>query len=220
MKFMKRKRLNFNKICHFSFKRKKQRTRITVSSEESTPSASLEERDDPNVESSKDASELNGLPANIFAFPEDVSMMSMDSSASNKKTAKVTVHNSLVLNYTAPLLPPLASGGDTVTYESFHSQIPSSEQKSEEKMVPSFLAHSRMFRRLSQWAFEQVDTGESGTVNKKEVYAGLLLIHYKLASYAGFVFCKVSLPYADIILHEMSLALVSGFIMSVNLFFL
>ena len=160
MKF-KRKRLSFNTMCYFPFKRKRKRAKITTinSEEESDPPSPFfvgeQRNNDPKQESSKDASssELHSLPANIFAIPEDVSMMSMNSSASNTKQAtKVTVHNSLVLNYTAaPLLPPLTSGGgDTVTCESFRSSRISSsldKQKSDETMIPSLLAHSGMFQR-------------------------------------------------------------------------
>mmetsp|Transcript_21521 Transcript_21521/g.26624 ORF Transcript_21521/g.26624 Transcript_21521/m.26624 type:complete len:215 (-) Transcript_21521:32-676(-) len=43
---------------------------------------------------------------------------------------------------------------------------------------------------MTDWAFDVVDTDKSGDVDKKELYAGLLLIHINLATYAGPAACK------------------------------
>ena len=55
----------------------------------------------------------------------------------------------------------------------------------------SWLSRTKYFRNLSNWAFDVVDTDGSGSVDEKELYAGLLLIHLKLGSYAGPAACKV-----------------------------
>ena len=61
------------------------------------------------------------------------------------------------------------------------------------KAKTSILTRSQTFQSLVKWAFEQVDTDNSGTIDKKELYAGLLLIHLHLASYAGPAACEVSM---------------------------
>jgi len=54
----------------------------------------------------------------------------------------------------------------------------------------SWLSRTSNFRKMSNWAFEVVDTDGSGCVDEKELYSGLLLIHLKLGSYAGPAACK------------------------------
>ena len=41
-----------------------------------------------------------------------------------------------------------------------------------------------------QYTFQTIDTDQSGSIDKKELYSGLLLIHLKLATYAGPAACK------------------------------
>jgi hypothetical protein len=41
-------------------------------------------------------------------------------------------------------------------------------------------------------AFNDCDTSKSGEVDKQELYAGLLLVHLKLAKFAGAAACYVS----------------------------
>lgn len=60
------------------------------------------------------------------------------------------------------------------------------------KLKSSFLTRSKTFQSLVNWSFDQVDTDGSGTIDKKELYAGLLLIHLHLAVYAGPAACEVS----------------------------
>jgi hypothetical protein len=54
----------------------------------------------------------------------------------------------------------------------------------------SFLATSKYFHKLVNWAFDVVDIDQSGHVDKKELYSGLILIHLKLASYLGPAACR------------------------------
>jgi hypothetical protein len=54
----------------------------------------------------------------------------------------------------------------------------------------SFLAKSKHFHKLVDWAFDAVDVDQSGLVDKKELYSGLILIHLKLASYLGPAACR------------------------------
>jgi len=54
----------------------------------------------------------------------------------------------------------------------------------------SWLCRTRYFRRMCDWAFVVVDTDQSGTVDEKELYSGLLLIHLKLGTFAGPAACR------------------------------
>jgi Ca2+-binding EF-hand superfamily protein len=40
------------------------------------------------------------------------------------------------------------------------------------------------------WAFQSIDIDQSGMVDKKELYSGLVLIHLKLAAYLGPAACR------------------------------
>ena len=54
----------------------------------------------------------------------------------------------------------------------------------------SWLARTPAFRRMCDNAFHAIDTDGSGTVDEKELYSGLLLIHLKLGTYAGPAACR------------------------------
>jgi len=54
----------------------------------------------------------------------------------------------------------------------------------------SVLARSARFKKLSNSIFDSIDVDKSGTVDRHELYAGLLLIHLRLARYAGGAACK------------------------------
>jgi len=58
------------------------------------------------------------------------------------------------------------------------------------KTKSSFLTKSFFFKRLCRWAFKKIDTDKNGTVDKKELYSGLLLIHLNLSKYCGAAACK------------------------------
>ena len=54
----------------------------------------------------------------------------------------------------------------------------------------SWLTRTKRFCQLSNWAFDVIDTDGSGSVDEKELYSGLLLIHLKLGCYAGPAACR------------------------------
>ena len=56
----------------------------------------------------------------------------------------------------------------------------------------SWLTSSRFFQKLVDRSFEVVDADQSGDVTLDELYAGLLLIHLRLAVYVGAPACRVS----------------------------
>uniref|UniRef100_A0A7S1UZZ3 EF-hand domain-containing protein n=1 Tax=Grammatophora oceanica TaxID=210454 RepID=A0A7S1UZZ3_9STRA len=62
--------------------------------------------------------------------------------------------------------------------------------KKKKKGKGSWISRSKWFRDLSDNAFTVIDADESGCVDEKELYSGLLLIHLKLGSYAGPAACK------------------------------
>jgi EF hand len=54
----------------------------------------------------------------------------------------------------------------------------------------SWLCRTKYFRNMCDAAFETIDQDESGSVDEKELYSGLLLIHLQLGMYAGPAACK------------------------------
>jgi Ca2+-binding EF-hand superfamily protein len=54
----------------------------------------------------------------------------------------------------------------------------------------SWLSRSKRFRKWCEWAFQVIDTDKSNSVDEKELYSGLLLIHLKLGTYAGPAACR------------------------------
>jgi EF-hand domain pair len=55
---------------------------------------------------------------------------------------------------------------------------------------PNWLCRTKLFQNACNTAFEAVDLDGSGTVDEKELYSGLLLIHLKLGTYAGPAACR------------------------------
>ena len=53
-----------------------------------------------------------------------------------------------------------------------------------------WLARNKRFQKLCDAVFESIDTDGSGSIDEKELYAGLLLIHLKLGAYAGPAACR------------------------------
>lgn len=53
----------------------------------------------------------------------------------------------------------------------------------------SFLTRTAVFQRVAKSAFRECDTDSTGAINKTELYAGILLVHVKLAKYAGAAAC-------------------------------
>eukprot|EP00978_Attheya_sp_CCMP212_P016100 scaffold41918_cov45-Attheya_sp.AAC.5 len=102
------------------------------------------------------------------------------------------------------LLPGMADddGGTHIFEDSFSRNTPvgshrspqaqaKSKSKTDISHSASFLGRSKYFRKLCKWAFHEIDTDNSGEVDEKELYSGLLLIHLKLATYAGPAACRM-----------------------------
>lgn len=54
----------------------------------------------------------------------------------------------------------------------------------------SIILRSKWFERLVSYVFDLVDVDQSGKICKKELYAGLILVHLKLAAYIGPAACR------------------------------
>ena len=54
----------------------------------------------------------------------------------------------------------------------------------------SWLMRNKRFQKLCDSVFDAIDTDNSGRVDEKELYAGLLLIHLKFGAYAGPAACR------------------------------
>ena len=65
--------------------------------------------------------------------------------------------------------------------------VPASAKK---KKTGNIWTRSKNFKKLTDWAFKTIDADGSGQVDKKELYTGLLMIHLKLATYAGPAACR------------------------------
>ena len=65
------------------------------------------------------------------------------------------------------------------------------------KTRKSWISSNKQFRKMADWAFDVIDTDQSGFVDEKELYSGLLLIHLKLGSFAGPAACKVRNQHAE-----------------------
>ena len=61
---------------------------------------------------------------------------------------------------------------------------------SKKKKTGNMWTRSKNFKKLTDWAFKTIDADGSGQVDKKELYTGLLMIHLKLATYAGPAACR------------------------------
>jgi hypothetical protein len=64
------------------------------------------------------------------------------------------------------------------------------QSKSKPRLPSSWLTRSKRFRKWCEWAFELIDTDKTNSVDEKELYSGLLLIHLKLGTYAGPAACR------------------------------
>lgn len=54
----------------------------------------------------------------------------------------------------------------------------------------TILTRSRTFQKLVDYSYDVIDSDGSGTIDKKELYAGLILIHLNLAAYVGPAACR------------------------------
>jgi len=90
---------------------------------------------------------------------------------------------------TAAAAPTVAATSSAPSPSASAASSPRSP-RSRRSAASSFLCRTRYFRRLCDWAFEAIDTDKSGSVDEKELYSGLLLIHLKLGSLAGPAACR------------------------------
>lgn len=54
----------------------------------------------------------------------------------------------------------------------------------------AFFTKSKVFKNMVDKAFVVIDADGSGEIDKKELYAGLILIHLRLAAYVGAAACR------------------------------
>lgn len=63
-------------------------------------------------------------------------------------------------------------------------------KKRNEKIRRPWLCRTRFFKGMIENSFKLIDQDNSGSVDEKELYSGLLLIHLNLGLYAGPAACK------------------------------
>ena len=56
----------------------------------------------------------------------------------------------------------------------------------------NWITRSKWFKNLSKWAFSVCDKDKTGHITKAELYTGVILVHLKIAKYAGAAACFVS----------------------------
>ena len=76
--------------------------------------------------------------------------------------------------------------------QSSSSKLRSSAISKLVKKKASYLTNTEYFRNTVNSAFDKIDVDKSGDVTLEELYAGLLLIHLKMAIYVGAPACRVS----------------------------
>ena len=54
----------------------------------------------------------------------------------------------------------------------------------------TFFSKSKRFQKLVDHVYASIDTDNSGEIDKQELYAGLILIHLRLAAYVGPAACR------------------------------
>lgn len=102
-----------------------------------------------------------------------------------KNRNQATAANPPVTEVPSPTAPePLSSAKQR--------QAPENSVTTTTKRVPvgNWLCRTRLFRKICASAFDMVDVDGSGSVDEKELYSGLLLIHLKLGCYAGPAACR------------------------------
>lgn len=105
-------------------------------------------------------------------------------------------------NRTSDNKSPLFGG----SANSYGSAMPQSKRdlflkKKKPKSKPkkgSIMTRSKTFQNLVNYTFDTIDSDKSGTIDKKELYTGLILIHLNLAAYVGPAACSpASKEYVD-----------------------
>lgn len=86
--------------------------------------------------------------------------------------------------------PPLEVRVDTPKSRSSRKKTTTSSSTTPTSTSSSWLSRSKYFQQMSNAAFDMVDADQSGSVDEKELYSGLLLIHLKLGCYAGPAACR------------------------------
>jgi EF hand len=96
------------------------------------------------------------------------------------------------LNYTLATVAAAVARGDDP--KSAAAAVPTLDfekgDQPKQKWITKYLRRSKYFQRLCENAFVSIDTDQSGEVDEKELYAGLLLIHLQLGMYVGPSACK------------------------------
>ena len=67
----------------------------------------------------------------------------------------------------------------------------STTKNSKQAKATSVLTRSKAFKKMVIKTFNDIDTDNSGTIDREELYTGLLLIHLKLATYVGPAATKI-----------------------------
>lgn len=62
--------------------------------------------------------------------------------------------------------------------------------KEKPKIKKSLITRSKAFKNLVDYTFNAIDSDQSGSIDKKELYTGLILVHLKIAAYVGPAACS------------------------------
>ena len=113
-----------------------------------------------------------------------------------KNKSKSPTRTTGATNPTESPASPLVATNAPITSPAPLAPLPSPslpKKPVEERLVvkKSWLCQRKFFKDMISSSFEMVDQDGSGSIDEKELYSGLLLIHLKMGVYAGPAACKV-----------------------------
>lgn len=94
------------------------------------------------------------------------------------------------LSKEAPGLKEKNKPSINLKYDASNKGIKSLQDVDKVKGGTSWFLKSKRFQKLVDNVFLSIDTDGSGEIDKKELYAGLIMIHLRLAAYVGPAACR------------------------------
>jgi hypothetical protein len=89
-----------------------------------------------------------------------------------------------------PINPPGILKKQTKDYDAIVASKQTGTKNTKKSTTISWLCRTKYFQKICHMAYEGIDSDQSGQIDEKELYAGLLLIHLQLGMYAGPAACR------------------------------
>jgi len=139
---------------------------------------------------------ISGATGLLDREPRGYSMMQAALPTLETESVQSNLFNSSQVSYTGPsptnrkLFGSSRTTSQTSSTTESSPSIQASKDVKRAQKFPSFFSKSERFQKLVSWTFEAIDVDKSGSVDKTELYSGLILIHLKLAAYVGPAACR------------------------------